>query len=145
MFYRLHKHYSLRAQLLLMGRYAELARHYRLPLVARMSGLDVTVDTVEDMELQVRRHHVSLLQRGVTAMTPEILAADLPLQPTQRVWVRWHEMGARGSDLRLSEVVYTGPTVLGGAEITGMEYLRLAMPEFARPGTYRMLRSTRRG
>lgn len=145
MFSRLHRHYGERARLLLMGRYAELVRHYRLPLVARMSGLEVSVNTIEDMELQLRRHHVSLLRRGVAAMAPEILAADLPLQPQQRVWVRWHEMGAHGSDLRQSVVVYTGPTDQGGALISGMEYLQLAMPEFSRPGTYRSLSRTRKG
>ena len=145
MFSRLHQQYGERARLLLMGRYAELARHYRLPLVARMSGLDLIVNTVEDMELHLRRHHVALLRRGVAAMEPEIMAADLPCRSMQRVWVRWHEMGARGSDLRQSEVVYTGPTDQAGALITGMEYLQLAMPEFARPGTYRSLNRTRRG
>ncbi|GAB1478885.1 hypothetical protein MASR2M74_14410 [Paracoccaceae bacterium] len=145
MFSLLDKHYAERARLLLLGRYAELARHYRLPLLARMSGLDVIVETVEDMELHLRRHHVSLLRRGVAAMVPEIMAADLPCRPTQRVWVRWHEMGRQGSDLRQSEVVYTGPTDNSGALISGMEYLQLAMPEFSRPGTYRSLNRTRKG
>ena len=139
MYQMLLRHYDWRARLLFDGRYEDLARHYVLPMTVQLGELSIVVRSVDDLALHLRRHHVALLRRGVAALLPEIVALELPRQDRHRRWMRWHERGVRGAELRHSEVIYTCATETHGALILGMDYTRLAMPEFARPVTHRRL------
>lgn len=139
MYTKILKDLDQRSRLLFAAQYEALGRCYTLPMQVRLGELEITVRSADDLALHLRRHHVALLRRGVAAMVPEIMAVELPLQDSHRLWLRWHERGGRGGDLRHSEVVYRCASDPGNPLVLGMDYTRLAMPEFARPVTHRRL------
>ncbi len=108
MFKSLERQFQRRAELLLMGRHLELARHCQFPLQMQLLDRSVIVQSAQDYALLMRRLHDGLTERGVQVLVAEVSAVELARGGSFRVWVSWEAMISATEEAPTSMAIYHG-------------------------------------
>ena len=95
-----------RTDLLMAGRFEDMAREFRLPLALYVDGQPLVVSTVDHLVGLLEQVQMGRRQRGTVNVLTEVTAMDLPRNGRFRVWLRHHEMDARGQITLQSDAVH---------------------------------------
>lgn len=118
-----------RADLLMQNRIDELVSFYQCPLPIELGDSRLIVRTTEEGRSMLSLLRSALLERGVFALRPTVVAMDLPRDGRFRLWVDWTEIAPTLADTRMSSAVYYCRATPRGPVNEMLCYTRLSMPE----------------
>jgi phosphopantothenate synthetase len=87
-----------RAEILIAGRYDDLARHYKTPAHITSNGRQTHMANHDAVVRALRALRVRVLERGIYRLDPQILACEQHGDATD-VRVRWHSVDRHGHTL----------------------------------------------
>ena len=130
MFAQVSAQFRDRAEMLLTGRFDELAQHYAFPLALYLGSSRWIVRTPEDAAAVFCLLRAAHLERGTVAIRPRIKSIDLPRGGRFRVWVDWHELTIPVEGMRVSSAIHYCTQTAVGFRTEMVNYTNPSMPEF---------------
>jgi hypothetical protein len=107
-FRSLERQFQRRAELLMMGRHAELARHCQFPFRMQLPDQILTIHSAAEYMQMMGRLRDGLVERGVQVLVAEVSAVEMPKAGMFRVWVTWESMTSATEEADTSLAIYHG-------------------------------------
>ncbi len=114
--------------LLMAGRYADLSVYYETPLPIHFDTSMAIAGTKDALRDYFSNLHHALMARGITRISPQITAREVPRGNRFRVWLNWLNM-TPGTNPSRSEAVYFCRKEQGLMQIEMIHYTVISMPE----------------
>jgi hypothetical protein len=118
-----------RSDLLMSGRYEDLAREYLFPLALYLNEQQLIVQSAEDLMLIMAKLQAARRQQGIATVKSDLIAMDLPRHGRFRVWVRHYEMNAVGAVVTLSDAIHYCCETPRGLQSEMAEFGQCRVPE----------------
>ena len=122
MFRSLERQFQRRAELLMMGRQAELARHCLYPFQMQLCDRRLIVHSAEEYAQLMARLRGGLAERGVQILVAEVSAVEMPKAGMFRVWVTWESMTSATEEAQTALAIYHGVLRDGVFLTDGVEF-----------------------
>jgi len=132
-FQTLTRYFDEHAALFLAGDLAGAAQRFITPVPVYLEeGLLVLPDPCAVVQA-LGQFRTALRADGITRMTCDVAAAELPKRGTQQVWLAWHYFSSCNRLQRSDKAIYIlrDARVASGAKIESVHYTRLAYPNLA--------------
>ncbi|GHC65702.1 hypothetical protein [Neogemmobacter tilapiae] len=129
MFRSLERQFQRRAELLMMGRHAALARHCQFPFQMQLADRMLLVHSPEEYAQLMGRLRDNLLDRGVQVLLAEVSAVEMPKAGMFRVWVTWEAMTSATEEVEASLAIYHGVLQEGQFLTDRVEFMSAQMTE----------------
>jgi hypothetical protein len=129
MFSQLTAHLRHRAELLLGGRFDQVAAQYVYPLPLYIGASRVIVRNAVDATDILCLLRATFLERGVIALQPRVTAIDVPRAGRFRAWVDWHELALPVTETRVSSMIYYCKSTPTGLRTEMVDCTHSSMPE----------------
>ena len=122
-FHKIQDMLQARADLLLAGRFEEMARHILFPLPVYLRASPIVISCATQLAQMLGPVRDVLIGRGVQRCIPTVRAVELVRQNRFRVWAGWEERAADPSQTSRSEVVHYFRDTGTGIQSEMLEYL----------------------
>lgn len=129
MFSHVTAHFRRRADLLLGGRFDQVAAQYVYPLPLYLGASRVIVRNAVEATDILCLLRAAYLERGVIALQPRVTAIDVPRDGRFRAWVDWHELALPVEQSRISSSIYYLKSTPAGLRTEMINCTNSSMPE----------------
>ena len=121
-----------RANVLLSGRYEDLARQYDQPLPVFLGDQRLTFASNTILASYFKTFHSALNERGIAALAPTLIARELPRKGRFRLWVQWDYGRPQQPPSHSADCIYYCRSGDGGLVTEMIQYTRIGLPDLCR-------------
>lgn len=118
-----------RSDLLLAGRYDDLARFYAHPLPIHFGKARILIQSHQELRDYFRCFHQVIMRHGIRRLTAHQKARELPRQNRFRLWITWENPEPAKGVASQMDTLYYCNTHAGDMQVEMIQYTRLFAPE----------------
>ena len=128
MFKHLQSNLQWRNDLLLRGRYEDLARTFQFPMVVYYGDELLHLANEDAAQTYLRRARHEMMERGVQSCHVKVIAISLPVRGRFKVWAERVYHGTRPEDAFVSPAVYYMIDTPQGLRSEMLEFAACSLP-----------------